>query len=209
MATTSTTANVHTPLLPLPATAAAVVAVPVNAGAPAPLNRLQRIAIKVFAVLRALRGLSLIAYPTFGLYALDIPANGSTYMLASLLGVRDMLFAVLLHTADLDCRRETRRALVVNLLSDAMDAFVLIFYAAWDDDWGNPLAAIVVTAVMALMEHLTLWSLDDDDEDDASARKPRFMQYEEDKNTRMTAWLRELRRCEESRPTSPLGARGD
>lgn len=214
-------ATVTTPLLPLStaATAAASPIRPSDASPPQLLpqlqqqlqppepfsSRLQRAAIAAFSLARFLRGLSLVLYPRFGLYALDVPSDGASCMLASLIGVRDMLLAGLLHTADasgalagdLAARRELARALTVNLLSDAVDAFVLIFYAAWSSDWGNPLTVIVVTAVMAILEHLTLWSLSEDEWEALEHRS-----LEEDKVSRMNAWLRELGRYELTGPES-------
>ncbi|KAI5464915.1 hypothetical protein BGZ63DRAFT_401819 [Mariannaea sp. PMI_226] len=175
-----------------------------NARAPESLSsRLQRLSIKAFCLVRFLRGISLVVYPRFGLYALDVPADGAACMLASLIGVRDVLIAGLLHTADVTnalagdhyARRELSRALAVNLLSDAVDAFVLIFYAAWSSDWGNPLTVIVITAIMAIMEHLTLWSLSEDEWEALEQRS-----LDEDKVSRMNAWLRELARFEQAAP---------
>ncbi|KAH7159772.1 hypothetical protein B0J13DRAFT_519216 [Dactylonectria estremocensis] len=171
--------------------------------------RIQRVAISTFVLVRFFRGLSLVVYPRFGLYALDVPSDGSSCMLASLIGVRDILLAGLLHTADVKAaldgdtfaRREVSRSLAVGLLSDAVDAFVLIFYAAWSDDWGNPMTVIIVTAVVALLEHLTLWSLSEDEWDALEHRS-----LEEDKQSRMNAWLRELGRFEQSRPESSRAA---
>ncbi|CAM1503308.1 Fc.00g080840.m01.CDS01 [Cosmosporella sp. VM-42] len=181
---------------------AATLTTPLLAGVapdPPPMTRLQRGAVTAFSVLRFLRGVSLIVYPKFGLYALDVEPTGSAYMLTSLIGVRDLLIAGLLYTADSASRLELSRALVVNLLSDAMDAFLLIFYTAWSSNWGNPLAVIIVTAAMAIFEHLTLWSLSEIDQ----RSEPRA-RFEEIKASRMSAWLRELRRCEQPRPASPF-----
>ncbi|KAK7418945.1 hypothetical protein QQX98_003648 [Neonectria punicea] len=213
-------ATVTTPLLPISSAATAAVALPdrpsphlqlqlqqqLQQQQPAPqpqislAARIQRTAIATFCLVRFFRGLSLVVYPRFGLYALDVPSDGSSCMLASLIGVRDILLAGLLHTADvanaLDgdayARREVSRSLAVGLLSDAVDAFVLIFYAAWSSDWGNPVTVIVVTAVMAILEHLTLWSLSEDEWD-----APEHRSLEEDKVSRMNAWLRELGRYEQ------------
>lgn len=113
-------------------------------------------------------------------------------MLASMIGVRDVLLSGLLHTADKHdpaALRELTRALATNLLSDALDAFLLIFYAAWEEDWGNPMGVIVMAAVMAVLEHLTLWSLSEDEWAGADHRS-----LEDDKKARMNAWLRELER---------------
>ncbi|KAH7143775.1 hypothetical protein EDB81DRAFT_506663 [Dactylonectria macrodidyma] len=227
-------ATVTTPLLPLSASPTA--AAPITEGAAGQLQqhlqryhhhqlqhqnqqqiarsetvegRIQRIAISTFVLVRFFRGLSLVVYPRFGLYALDVPPDGSSCMLASLIGVRDILLAGLLHTADVKAaldgdafaRREVSRSLAVGLLSDAVDAFVLIFYAAWSDDWGNPMSVIIVTAVVALLEHLTLWSLSEDEWDALEHRS-----LEEDKVSRMNAWLRELGRYELARPESSRAA---
>lgn len=217
--------TVTTPLLPLSAApTAAIAAAPDAAGrlqiqlqqAQAQAQpqesvaaRIQRTAISAFVLVRFFRGLSLVVYPRFGLYALDVPSDGSSCMLASLIGVRDILLAGLLHTADVTsalegdayARRELSRALAVGLLSDAVDAFVLIFYAAWSDDWGNPMTVIIVTAVIAILEHLTLWSLS---EDEWEAMEHRSL--EDDKVSRMNAWLRELARYEQARPESSRGS---
>ncbi|KAF5534841.1 hypothetical protein FMEXI_11048 [Fusarium mexicanum] len=177
--------------------------------APTAANHVQSFAITTFSVLRFARGVSLIAYPRFGLWALDIAPDGSAYMLASLIGIRDILLSGLLYTSDTAnaatdsaARREVTRALATNLFSDALDAFVLIFYAAWSDDWGNPIAVIVISAVMAIFEHLTLWSLS---EDDWAAHE--YGSLGDDKKARMNAWLRELERWgpEEYRPEQSVG----
>lgn len=162
---------------------------------PSSTNRLQRIAIHLFTTVRFLRGVSLITYPRLGLYALDIAPDGSAYMLASMIGIRDVLLSGLLHTADTHdptAVRELTRALATNLLSDALDAFVLTFYAAWEDDWGNPMGVIVMAAVMAVLEHLTLWSLSENEWNGGDNRS-----LEDDKKARMNAWLTELERYED------------
>ncbi|CAJ0541511.1 Ff.00g080870.m01.CDS01 [Fusarium sp. VM40] len=165
---------------------------------PTAASHVQRFAIATFSLARFLRGVSLIAYPRFGLWALDIAPDGSAYMLASLIGIRDILLSGLLYTTDTanastdpSARREVTRALATNLFSDALDAFVLIFYAAWSDDWGNPIAVIVISAVMAIFEHLTLWSYS---EDDWAGQEG--CSLGDDKKARMNAWLRELERYE-------------
>ncbi|KAF7560932.1 hypothetical protein G7046_g3187 [Stylonectria norvegica] len=184
-------ATLTTPLLPI------TVAISPD---PPPTSRLQRSAIATFSILRLLRGISLVAYPRFGLYALDIPASGPAFMLTSMLGVRDILIAGMLYTADVGSRLEVSRALTMNLLSDAMDAFVLIFYTAWSSNWGNPLGAIIVTALMAVLEHLTLWSMSDVE---GTASRPRYME-DDGKRMRTNAWLSQLRPCEQMGPVSPL-----
>lgn len=194
-------ATASTPLLPVTTTATAAA----SEAAP-PLTRLQRGAITAFCGVRFVRGVSLLAYPKFAVLALDVEPSVATYMLASLIGVRDVLIAGLLFTADFGARLEVSRALAVNLLSDAMDAFVLIFYTAWSSHWGNPLAAIIMAAVMAVLEHLTLWSMSDIDK--TRARAKTRSTFEEAKATRMNAWLRELRRLDPSRPASSRNSTG-
>lgn len=171
------------PLLPVSATSPA-------AEAP-PLTRIQRGAIKTFSIIRFLRGVSLLVYPKLGLWALDIQTDGATYLLASLIGVRDILIAGLLFTSEPTSPSEVTRALVVNLLSDALDAFVLIFYTAWSSHWGNPIGAIVMTAVMAIAEHFTLWGMSEAERTDVNPRPS----VQEAKASRMSAWLRDLRRA--------------
>ncbi|KAF7555828.1 hypothetical protein G7Z17_g1939 [Cylindrodendrum hubeiense] len=210
-------ATVTTPLLPISAAPTAAAPFPDTAAGQLQFQpqqqqqqdsiaaRIQRTAISTFSLVRFFRGLSLVVYPRFGLYALDVPSDGASCMLASLIGVRDIMLAGLLHTADVTnalegdpyARREVSRALAVGLLSDAVDAFVLIFYAAWSDDWGNPMTVIIITAVIALLEHLTLWSLSEDEWEQLDHRS-----LEEDKVSRMNAWLRELARYEPTRPES-------
>ncbi|KAF5017534.1 hypothetical protein F66182_10535 [Fusarium sp. NRRL 66182] len=187
------------PLLPIstPTAVASPYADPPPQPEPSAASHVQRFAIATFALARFLRGASLVAYPRFGLWAVDIAPDGSAYMLASMIGIRDILLSGLLYTSDtasaaIDpaARREVTRALATNLFSDALDAFVLIFYAAWSDDWGNPIAVIVISAVMAIFEHLTLWSYS---EDDWAANEQASLG--DDKKARMNAWLRELERC--------------
>ncbi|KAF9776669.1 hypothetical protein IL306_005136 [Fusarium sp. DS 682] len=189
----------NSPLLPIstPTAIASPYEQPPPPPAPTAANHVQRFAITTFSLARFARGVSLIAYPRFGLWAVDIAPDGSAYMLASLIGIRDILLSGLLYTSDTtnaaidpSARREVIRALATNLFSDALDAFVLIFYAAWSDDWGNPIAVIVISAIMAIFEHLTLWSLS---EDEWAAHE--YGSLGGDKKARMNAWLRELERC--------------
>jgi len=172
-----------------------------------PLNSAQRIAITLFASVRVVRGLAFIAWPAIGLSSFDIPTTGATFLLGALLGSRDFLLGGLLWTADLDApsRREVRRALLVNLLSDAMDTCILIFSAACSWHWRNPFIEIGLAAVLAVAEHLTLWSMDEDT-DDGAAAYVRLVQAGEDKQRRMDSWLTELRAAEEQsyRPASTV-----
>lgn len=162
---------------------------------PPPLTRTQTIFIKTISLLRLLRGILLLTYPKAPLSLLLIPPSTGTFQLSSHLGVRDILIAALLLTAP--TRLETSRALVLNLLSDAIDAFVLVFYSTFEKRWEGPLAVIIGTAVVAVAEHLTLWSMSE-----AEARGEGGRSVREVKMARMGAWLRELRQFGASRPGS-------
>ncbi|PHH88200.1 hypothetical protein CDD83_7847 [Cordyceps sp. RAO-2017] len=215
------------------------------APATASVNRLQRTAVGLFAGLHILRGLFCLAYPASGLSSFDLPRSGATFLLSALLGVRDMLLGGLLATAttttcsagDGDgndnggggCKeggggcagsrcgadRELRRALAVNLLSDAADTFILIFSAACAWQRRNPVAEIGVVATMAILEHLTLWTMAaGSDSAGSTVRNQAVAAYEarlqahEDKQLRLDMWLADMRRDEEMRRTcSPRPAR--
>lgn len=172
---------------------------PAPAPAPVPLSGLQRFAVSTFAIIRIVRGLSFILYPALGLSSFDIPQSGATFLLGSLLGSRDLLLGGLLYTADRRIRREVRRALAVNLLSDAMDTFILIFSAACSWHWRNPLVEIIAVAVLTLLEHLTLWSMSDEEEDNSKGYQT-MLQGREDQKLRLDSWLTDLRRAEEQQP---------
>ncbi|KAM4058931.1 hypothetical protein HRG_008192 [Hirsutella rhossiliensis] len=182
------------PPLPAPHTAAALA-----------VNRAQRIAIAVLAALHIARGIILLAFPALGLGLpglVDLPpplsgASGSggegaslVLLVSGLLGVRDVLLGGLLATADRRSDREVRRALAVNLLSDAADTFVLIFAAAcWRQHRRSPVAEIGAVATLAIVEHVTLWTMAADHEGGAS----------EDKKLRLDMWFADMRRDEEMR----------
>ena len=169
------------------------------------LNRFQRFLITFFSVFRIVRGLGFMAWPALGLSSFDIPRSGATFLLGSLLGSRDLLLGGLLWSADLHNAREVRRALLVNLLSDAMDTFILIFSAAASWHWRNPLVEIGIAATLAIMEHLTLWSMDED-EGQGAREYQAHMQAGEDKKRRLDTWLSELRQVEAQtqRPASTV-----
>lgn len=164
---------------------------------PHPLNTPQKAAIALFSLTRLLRGLCFMVYPALGLSSFDIPQSGATFLLGGLLGSRDLLLGGLLWTADLSphSRRELRRALLVNLLSDVMDTCILIFSAACSWHWRNPFIEIAFAAALAIMEHLTLWSLSDEEED-ASKVYEEAMQRGDDKKRRLDNWLNEMRAAE-------------
>ena len=178
-------------------------AVPAAAAASdAPINRAQRLAVSVFSCLHIVRGLSFMVYPALGLSSFDIPQSGATFLLGSLLGGRDVLLGGLLFGADPAGRREVRRALLVNLLADAMDTCILVFSAACSWHWRNPLVEIASVAVMALLEHLTLWSMSDEEEDGTRAYQA-LLRANEDKKMRLDNWMADMRRAEENRAGSP------
>lgn len=167
-----------------------------------PLNTIQKAAIATFSVVRLIRGLCFIAYPALGLSSFDIPQSGATFLLGSLLGSRDLLLGGLLWTADISSssRRELRRALLVNLLSDVMDTCILIFSAACSWHWRHPFLEIGMAAVLAIAEHLTLWSISDEEEE-SSKVYAEALRRGDDKKRRMDTWLNEMRMAEAQEPT--------
>lgn len=178
-----------------------------------PLNGLQRFALGLFSTVRIIRGLTFIVWPALGLSSFDIPQTGATFLLGSLLGSRDLLLGGLLLTADdrstvagsAPNLREVRRALLVNLLSDAMDTLILIFAAACSWHWRNPVVEILAVAILAIMEHLTLFSMaDDDDEVDHTKGYQTMMRTMEDRKDRMETWLAEMRALEEQQRQNPV-----
>lgn len=188
------------------------------------VNRAQRIVIAVLAALHISRGILLLALPALGLGLpglVDLPpplsGNGAgdgaslVLLVSGLLGVRDVVLGGLLAMADRRSDREVRRALAVNLLSDAVDTFVLIFAAAcWRQHRHSPVAEIGVVATLAIVEHVTLWTMAADHEGGAyrpaaavAAYQSR-LQASEDKQLRLDMWFADMRRSEEMRqPSSP------
>ncbi|CAI6091209.1 unnamed protein product [Clonostachys chloroleuca] len=181
---------------------------------PFKLSAPQQFAIYLFCVTRLLRALLLVAWPALGLASFEIPATGPAFMMASLLASRDLVLGALLWTADRGSRRETSRALFFNLLVDSMDTFILIFSAACDwHDNRSPLPEIVTVAVLAILEHLTLYSMSEDECPDyqghggnvyvaygGAANYAYGLQVSEDKQRRVDAWLTELRAAEDQMP---------
>lgn len=123
-------------------------------------SRLQGFAIHLFAVLHIVRGLCLVFYPAIGLSGVQLTYCDDAYPLGSLLGVRDVLLGGLLFTAGHHSLSQMRRVLAVLLLGDAADTFILIFWAACSWHRRAPVPEIVIWALTALLEHLTLWSMD-------------------------------------------------
>jgi hypothetical protein len=185
--------------------AAAAAAVP-----PAPsvfkLNSLQRFAIASFAVIRILRGVAFFAWPALGLSSFDIPESGPTFLLGCMIGSRDLLIGGLLWTADPTSRRETVRAVLVSLLGDAIDTCILIFSAACMYHWRNPVVEIIALAVLSIAEHLTLYSVSEDEYDSTrgggAAAYAAGLQAMEDKKRRMDAWLADMRSADNAQPTT-------
>ena len=163
-----------------------------------PLNSIQRYAVKFFSCARLLRGLFFIAWPGLILSSFDIESSGGTFLLGSLLGSRDIILGGLLLTADTTQPRlnEVKRALLSVLLSDAMDTFILIFSAACAWQWRNPFIEIGGAAILALGEHLTLWSMSEDDAGMGPRGYIQAVQAGEDKKRRLDTWLTELRVAE-------------
>ncbi|UNI16784.1 hypothetical protein JDV02_003187 [Purpureocillium takamizusanense] len=225
---------------------------------PPTFNPLQRVAICTFSALHILRGLIFVAFPA-ALIGMSARGGGGSsshhgqdttttapnhhhhhyyHLLTALLGTRDIVLGGLLAAA---FRRRrvpgVHRALAANLLSDAADTFVLIFFAACASAaaqqprrWrpGSPVAEITAVAVMATLEHITLWSMSTETgvgglggfgsssggggggsgfekmrASPTSAYEAR-MQADEDKKRRMDMWLSDMRRAEEMRQPSPL-----
>ncbi|KAG5979488.1 hypothetical protein E4U54_006921 [Claviceps lovelessii] len=139
---------------------------------PPPVTRLQYLASSVIATLHLLRGVALITSPALVLagfgFALLPGRSGAAVFFTTLLGLRDVLLGGLLATADARRGYEVQRALGIALFSDSIDTFVLIFVVACSWSRRNPVPEIVSVALLAVLEHLTLWSFGDDeyDEDD-------------------------------------------
>jgi hypothetical protein len=169
-----------------------------------PLSGLQRFAINFFSLARLVRGVCFMVWPALILSSFDIPRNGGTFLLGSLLGSRDLLLGGLLLTADRFNRHEVRRALVTVLLSDAADTVILIFSAACSWHWKSPFIEIGLAAGFALLEHLLLWSMSE--EEIRPGRGGYYgIQAHEDKKRRLNTWLTQLQAAE-SRQNSVMAA---
>lgn len=173
---------------------------------PFQLNRPQRAAVTVFAVLRIARGLCFVAWPALGLSSFDIPESGATFLLGCLLGSRDLLLGLLLWTASPQSRRESSRAVLASLLGDVADTCILIFSAACAWHWRNPVVEIVSLAVVAIAEHLTLYSMSEDEYEGvrggAAAAYAAGLQRVEDKQRRLDNWLAEMDEAEAQQQTT-------
>lgn len=195
---------------PYPAYAAHLAAVAAAPPAPSPfkLGPLQRFAIATFAVIRILRGVAFFAWPALGLSSFDIPESGATFLLGCMIGSRDLLIGGLLWTADPASRRETVRAVLISLLGDAIDTCILIFSAACMYHWRNPVVEIIALSVLAIAEHLTLYSVSEDEYDSVrgggAAAYTAGLQAMEDKKRRMDAWLADMRTAETAQSQTTL-----
>lgn len=74
----------------------------------------------------------------------------------------------------------------------------MIFVVACSAHIRNPAAEIISVVILAVLEHLTLWSFDDDD-DGPSASQQAIVHVAriEDKRLRLGMWLEDLKRAEE------------
>ncbi|KAG5915659.1 hypothetical protein E4U42_007955 [Claviceps africana] len=133
---------------------------------PTPVTRLQYLASSVIAALHLLRGVALFTSPSLVLAGFALPSrSGPALFLTCLLGLRDVVLGGLVAAADARRGYEVQRALGMALFSDSVDTFVLIFVVACSWTRRNPVLEIVSVALLAMLEHLTLWSFGDDDDD--------------------------------------------
>lgn len=176
--------------------------------APFKLTGLQRSAVTLFAVVRIVRGLCFLAWPALGLSSFDIPESGATFLLGCLLGSRDLLLGGLLWTADPTSRREASRAVLFSLLGDVLDTCILVFSAACAWHWRNPVIEIIALAVISIAEHLTLYSMSEDDYDGVrgggAAAYAAGLQRLEDKQRRLDNWLAEMNEAEAQQQAAPV-----
>ncbi|KAG5976066.1 hypothetical protein E4U55_007504 [Claviceps digitariae] len=188
---------------------------------PPPVTKLQFLASSVIATLHLLRGFALITSPALVLAGFaPLPSRSvPAVVFTSLLGLRDVVLGGLLATADARRGYEVQRALGIALFSDSIDTFVLIFVVACSWTRRNPVPEIVSVALLAMLEHLTLWSFGDDDDMDmdennnndnacdaqqrgrpkSRASYQAIVQVDRlhDKRRRLGMWLEDLKRAEE------------
>lgn len=170
----------------------------VPAQVPPPVTRLQYVSTAVIAALHILRGLALLAAPAIVLSSFSIPKSSTAFFFTSVLGVRDIVLGGLLALADPRRSYEIHRALGMALFSDSVDTFVLIFVVACSAHLKNPAPEIISVVILAILEHLTLWSFDDDDDcPPASQQAIVHVTRLEDKRLRLGMWLEDLKRAEE------------
>ncbi|KAG5921694.1 hypothetical protein E4U53_003768 [Claviceps sorghi] len=132
-----------------------------------PVTTLQHLASSVIAALHLVRGFALFTFPAVVLSGFTLPSrSGPALFLTCLLGLRDVVLGGLVAAADAHRGYEVQRALGMALFSDSVDTFVLIFVVACSWTRRNPVLEIVSVALLAMLEHLTLWSFGDDDDGD-------------------------------------------
>ncbi|KAG5917946.1 hypothetical protein E4U61_002210 [Claviceps capensis] len=166
---------------------------------PPPVTRLQYLASSLIATLHLLRGLALFTFPALILAGFALPKSNSAFFFTPLLGVRDIVLGGLVAIADTRRGYEVQRALGIALFSDSIDTFVLIFVVACSGNRRNPVPEIVSVALLAILEHLTLWSFADDD-DEVYGPSPSYqaiVQVERvhDRHIRLGMWLEDLKRA--------------
>lgn len=164
-----------------------------------PVTRFQYAASSVIATLHLLRGFALVTFPATVLAGFALPKSGPAFLFTTVLGVRDVVLGGLLATADARRGYEVQRALGIALFSDSIDTFVLIFVVACSWNRRNPVPEIISVALLAILEHLTLWSFGDDDDDGPSPSYQAVVQIDrlEDKRLRLGKWLEDLKRAED------------
>jgi hypothetical protein len=171
----------------------------------------QYIATAVIATLHLLRGVALLACPAIALSSFAAPTSTVDLFFTSLLGIRDIIVGGLLAVADHRRSYEIHRALGIALFSDSVDTFVLIFVVACSAQLRAPAPEMICVVLLAIMEHLTLWSFDDGDDDgptpSPSQQATVYVARLEDKRLRLGMWLEDLKRAEsvheEAIPSSP------
>ena len=168
-------------------------------------TRLQRWATSLLATLHVLRGLALVACPAAVLAIFSVPESSYAFFLTIVLGVRDAMLGGLLAMADPNRSHEIPRALAIALASDAVDTFIIIFVAASHGDHKSPVLGILSVALLAILEHCTLWSFGRDDPPTTSIHfRQAIVQTDrlEGKRLRLGMWLEDLKRAEQGQHQS-------
>ncbi|KAG8410049.1 hypothetical protein J3458_019120 [Metarhizium acridum] len=162
------------------------------------VTRLQYISTATIAALHILRGIALLVCPAVALSSFAEPASSTAFFFTSLLGVRDIILGGLLTLADPRRSYEIHRALGIALFSDSVDMFVLIFVVACSARLKNPVPEIISVVLLAILEHLTLWSFDEDEDDGLSPSQQATIHVTRlhDKRLRLGMWLEDLKRAE-------------
>lgn len=166
---------------------------------PAPMTRLQHVSTAVIAALHIVRGVALLVCPGIALSSFAVPTSSVAFVFTSLLGMRDIVLGGLLALANPHRIYEIHRALGIALFSDSVDTFVLIFVVACSVHLKNPAPEIISVVLLAILEHLTLWSFDDGEDDAPSPSQQATVYFArlEDKRLRLGMWLEDLKRAEQ------------